>query len=253
MHPIQEKILKLMSIENISGLVLREIAGKIGETGSPQKIKHHLNQLAQKGLIKIDKRKNTILKVKSGVDRDSGLISLPIYGSANCGEATFFADDHIEGYLKATKTILGDLINKIKNLFVLRAVGHSMNRADVGGDSIEDGDFVIVDKESASLRVGDYVVSIIDGAANIKKIFLDNKNRQIVLVSESNQDLPPIYIHRDDLSSYLIAGKVVKVMKRPDELATWREAATADALKGLGDISKEDYDYYENLCSQEEK
>lgn len=253
MHPIQEKILKLLGIENISGLALREIAGKIGETGSPQKIKHHLNQLAQKGLIKIDKRKNTIVKVVSGVDNDSGLISLPIYGSANCGEATFFADDHVEGYLKFTKTVLGDLTNKIKNLFVLRAVGPSMNNANLNGNSIEDGDFVIIDKEPITPRNGDYVVSIIDGAANIKKIFLDNKNRQIVLVSESNQDLSPIYIHRDDLDNYLIAGKVVKVMKRPDELTTWREAVAADALKGLGDISKEDYDYYENLCSQKEK
>jgi hypothetical protein len=89
--------------------------------------------------------------------------------------------------------------------------------------------------------------------ANIKKIFIDDKNRQLVLVSESNQDLPPIYIHRQDLDKYLIAGRVVKVMKQPDELAAWRDASSRDILKDIGPISREDYDYYENLCLKKEK
>ncbi|MBI4427025.1 MAG: hypothetical protein HY569_00885 [Candidatus Magasanikbacteria bacterium] len=251
MHPIQEKILKLMETQDVSNLTLREIAVKIGEFGSPQKIKHHLNQLAQKGLIRIDKKNNKIEKIKAGVNKEGSLISLPIYGSANCGEATFFADDHVEGYLKVSEHILGNLIDKIKHLFVLRAVGTSMNRADVSGNAIENGDYVIVDKEVAVPSDGDCVVSVIDGVANIKKIYVDNKNQQFILVSESNQDFPPIYVHRVDLDSYLMAGKVVKVMKQPDELAAWRQAGARDILKDLGPISKGDYDYYENLCLQE--
>lgn len=253
MHVIQEKILRLMGSENISGLALREIAGRIGEAGSPQKIKHHLDQLAKKGFIVIDKRHNTIEKVNPGIDKNNNLISLPILGSANCGEAAFFADNHVEGYLKVSKGILGDWLGKIKNLFVLRAVGSSMNRANIGENSIEDGDYVIVDKDQITPQDGDYVVSIIDGVANIKKICVDEKNQQVILVSESNQDLSPIFIYRGDLDKYLIAGKVVKVMKQPDELATWRDAVVADGLLGLGDIDKEDYDYYENLCLQKQK
>lgn len=253
MHRIQEKILKLLETQDVSNLALREIAMKINETGSPQKIKHHLNQLAQKGLIIIDKQKNTIKKVATGIDKNSGLISLPIYGSANCGEATFFAEDHIEGYLKVTKSILGDLIKRAGDLFVLRAVGPSMNRADVAGNAIEDGDYVIVDKEKTAPCDGDYIVSIIDGAANIKKIFVDRQNQQLILVSESNQQIPPIYIHDKDLDSYLISGKVAKVMKKPDEFAAWREVSARDILRDLGPISKEEYNYYENLCSQKEK
>mgnify|MGYP001593192224 FL=1 len=239
-----------METQEVSNLALREIANKIGETGSPQKIKHYLNQLAQKGLIVIDKRKNTIVKVSSGIDKNSGLISLPIYGSANCGEATFFADDHIEGYLKVTKTILGNFANQIKNLFVLRAIGASMNRADIDGNYIEDGDYVVVNGEDKMPNNGDCVVSVVDGVANIKKIYVDNKNQQFILMSESNQDLPPIYIHRFDMDKYLIAGKVIKVMKQPDELAAWRNAGARDVLKDIGPISREEYDYYENLCSK---
>lgn len=236
-----------METQDVSNLALREIAEKIGETGSPQKIKHHLNQLAQKGLIVIDKHKNTIVRVASGIDKNSGLISLPIYGSANCGEATFFADDRVEGYLRVSKNILGNLINKIKCLFVLRAVGPSMNRADIDGNYIEDGDYVIVNSGERMPMDGDCVVSVLDGIANIKKVYVDNKNQQFILVSESNQDLPPIYIHRSDLDKYLIAGKVVKVMKQPDELEDFMNAGALDILKELGPMSKEEHDYYMNL------
>lgn len=247
MHNIQAKILKLMNTEDISVLTLRDLAGKIGETGSPQKIKHHLDQLAKKGLIVVDKKNNSIKKISVGVDEKSNLVSLPILGNANCGQATFFAEDYVEGYLKVSKRILGNFIDRINNLFVLRAVGSSMNRARVENNTIEDGDYVIVDKEIKDPHEGDYVVSIIEGVANIKKIHIDNSNKQIILVSESNQDLSPIYIHQDDLDQYFIAGKVIKIMKQPDELTAFRDAGALDMLKELGPMSKEEHDYYMNL------
>ncbi|PIZ96770.1 MAG: hypothetical protein COX80_00530 [Candidatus Magasanikbacteria bacterium CG_4_10_14_0_2_um_filter_33_14] len=248
MHNIQEKILKLMDTQDISGFSLRKIAEKIDETqGSPQKIKHHLDQLAKKGFIKIDQTNNHIERIISGLNADSNFISLPILGSANCGQALTFADNHVEGYLKVTKTILGDLINNIKNLFVLKAVGSSMTRANVFENNIEDGDYVIVEKTNKQVNDGEYVVSVIDGVANIKKIFFDNKNQQVVLVSESNQDISPIYIHKEDLDSYMIAGKVVRVMKKPDDLSDFMNAGAIDILKDLGPMSDEEHDYYMNL------
>jgi len=93
-----------------------------------------------------------------------------------------------------------------------------MNQANVKGKSIEEGDFVIVEKNQGTPANGDYVVSTIDGLANIKKFIFDEPNKQIILVSESSLDLPPIYIHQDDYSAYLVCGKVVEVIKKPDEL-----------------------------------
>lgn len=235
-----------MDIEDISGFSLRKIAEKIDEAGSPQKIKHHLDQLAKKGFIKINPAHNTIEKIGSGSTADSMFISLPILGSANCGQALSFADDHIEGYLKVTKTILGDLVHNIKNLFVLKAVGNSMTRADIYTNNIEDGDYVIIDKTDRKINDGEYVVSVIDGVANIKKIFFDTKNQQIVLVSESNQDISPIYIHQEDLDTYMIAGTVVKIMKKPDDLNDFMNAGASDILKDLGSMSDEEHEYYMN-------
>lgn len=226
-------------------LTLREIGVKLGHPGSPQKMKHHLDQLAKKGFLRIDREHNLIeLIMKNGAH--GSIISLPIMGKANCGEAASFADNHVEEYLQVTKGVLGDLAIRAKDLFVLQAVGSSMNQAHIGGDAIEDGDYVIVDRQKVVPEKDSYVVSLINGVANIKKIYIDEKNQRIILASESNQDIPPIYIHKDDLDDYMISGTVVKVMKRLDELADFRDAAAMDTLRVLGTISKGEADYYNN-------
>ncbi len=136
MHNIQEKLLQVMQNKNLNGMTLREIGELIGEK-FPQKVKHHLDQLQKRGLVKIDKTKKTIMKSIGGAIKNTQLISIPIVGAANCGPATIFANENIEGYLKISKTIL----RKFKNIFAIRAQGLSMNRAMVNGNTIEDGDY----------------------------------------------------------------------------------------------------------------
>lgn len=248
MHIIQEKILKLMHNQPIVGLTLRALGEKIGEPGSPQKIKHHLNQLAKKGLIKIDSKNNKIERLMGGAVKGTNLISIPILGSANCGEALVFADERAEGYLQVSSRILGERLAKSSNnLFALRAIGESMNRANVFNSTIDDGDYVIVDKSRIQPKNNEYVLSIIDGMANIKKFFIDRNNHQILLLSESSRDFPPIYIHEEDSERFLINGIVVKVMKQPDEFASMRSASGRDILKNLGSQSKAEHEYYKNL------
>lgn len=189
-------------------MTLREIGELVGEK-FPQKIKHHLDQLAKRGLIKIDKATKTISRAAAGAIKNTQLISIPIVGSANCGPATIFANENIEGYLRISKSIL----RKFKNIFAIRAQGISMNRATVNGLTIEDGDYLLVDSEQTDPRNGDIVLSVIDDMANIKKYVWDEANNQIVLVSQSTKDIPPIYIHEDD--SFMINGKVIQVIKKP--------------------------------------
>lgn len=206
MHTLQEKLLKVIDERNIGGLTLREIGDLVGET-LPQKIKHHLSQLERKGFILIDKKNKKINRISNKAKSGDIFVSIPIVGAANCGPATIYADQNIEGYLKISKRLAP---NK-KSVFALRAEGNSLNKANVGGKSVENGDFVIVDSENTSPRDGDYVVSIIDGMANIKKYRLDNQNNRIALLSESTQEFSPIFIHQSD--DFRISGKVVDVVK----------------------------------------
>ncbi|PJE64550.1 MAG: hypothetical protein COU90_01780 [Candidatus Ryanbacteria bacterium CG10_big_fil_rev_8_21_14_0_10_43_42] len=208
MHILQEKILTLVNEKNISGMTLREIGSHIGEK-YPQKVKHHLSQLEKKGLLKIDTHKKSIEKVSRGRIHNSPLVSVPIVGAANCGPATIFADENIEGYLKISSAILG----RKKNIFAIKASGPSMNKASIAEKNIEDGDYLIIDPDAIVPQNGDVVLSIIDDTANIKRYYWDAENKQIVLVSDSTKDFPPIYIHPDD--NFLINGKVVQVIKKP--------------------------------------
>jgi SOS-response transcriptional repressor LexA len=216
MHSIQEKLLKLSATINLAQLSLREIGKHINET-SPQKIKHHLLQLEKNGLIQMDRLAKVLVKTRPGLASPSSvggknsLFAVPILGTANCGPAAAYAEQEAEGYLRVS----GKLLTKKKGIFAIKASGHSMNKANINGQSVEDGDYVLVDPTATLIKNGDYVLSIIDGLANIKRYFKDAENHRVILLSESSASFAPIFIHRDDMDNYLVNGKVIQVIKKP--------------------------------------
>lgn len=207
MHTLQEKLLKVIDDKNIGGLTLRQIGGIVGEK-LPQKIKHHLSQLERRGFIFVDRKNKKISRISNKAKAGDLFISIPIVGSANCGLAAIYADQNIEGYLKISKRLAP---NK-KSVFAIKADGNSLNKASIKGKNVESGDYVIIDSENTSPRDGDYVVSIIEGMANIKKYRPDKENSRIALLSESTQEYAPIFIHKAD--DFRISGKVVDVVKK---------------------------------------
>lgn len=210
MHKLQQAILELADKKNLASMTLREIGEYVGEQ-HPQKIKHHLNQLRVKGLMANGNKAKLFEGSKVIGTGQTQMISIPILGLANCGPAQIFASENLEGYL----TVSVGMIPKKKKIFAVRAVGTSMNRANINDKSIEDGDYVIIDADYKHPKDGDYVLSVIGGSANIKRFCRDTENNQIVLISESSQELPPIYIHPKDFSEYMVNGKVVQVIKKP--------------------------------------
>lgn len=215
MHKIQQELLRVAAEKNLGQYTLREIGSFIGET-SPQKVKHHLQELEKKGLVKIDKVKGLIRKTAQEwqtAGSHAKLLSIPILGAVNAGPATIFAETNIEGFLKVSSTLLAPAARNEHRLFALKVVGPSMNRAKIDGRKIEDGDYVIVDVDDKNVKNGDIVLSIVDGMANIKRFHLDKLNRQVILVSESTKEFPPIFIHEDD--NFMVNGKVVQVIKKP--------------------------------------
>ena len=209
MHSIQKAILQLLENTDRIPLRLRAIGRAVG-VEHPQNIKYHLNILEKLGLIVIDFEKKEIIKNNS-VDGIS-FISLPIMGTANCGRATYLAEDRVDGFMKISRKLLP---NTSKSLFILKASGESMNNLSeprLENKSIDDGDYVVVEK-TEDVSKNDVVVSIIDGYANIKRYFRNGS--EIALLSESKKELPPIFIHESDVENYQIAGKVIKIIKNP--------------------------------------
>lgn len=211
MNENQIKILKLAEKKDLSKMKYREIARELN-IDNPQTVIYHIEQLKKRGLIYFDGRQNKNKVAKEGAFVLKDLFSLPIVGSANCGDALELAQENILGRLRISARILGR--SKPSGLFVIKAIGDSLNKAGINGNSVEDGDYVVIDRNKQP-KNGDYVLSVIGGSANLKRFFKDDKNKEIRLISESTSDIPPIIIHEDDLntSEYLVNGVVLKVIK----------------------------------------
>jgi SOS-response transcriptional repressor LexA len=208
MHHIQQKILNFADKVNLKRDGLRQIGRLIGEL-HPFKVSYHLKRLEKDGFIRIDWETGEIKKIKDVEAGNSLFTAIPVLGSANCGRATIFAEESLEGYIKVSKRIVkvGD------GMIAIKASGNSMNKAKVlGKQNIENGDYVIADTKIQPTD-GDYVLAITDNCANIKKFSFDRKNKVISLISESTENHPPIFIHEKD--NFMINGVVRYVIKKP--------------------------------------
>jgi len=196
---------------------LEEIAGHFDFLKYPSSAHYHVKKLQDEGYLEresnrprsigiyADKTIKTPFLKKIGMDS----VQIPVLGAANAGPATLFAEENITGYLKVSRGVL----NRRDEVFALRVEGDSMNRAKVDGKNLEEGDFVIIDPTYRTPRNGDYVLSVIDGCANLKKFQRDTKTDSVMLVSESsNPKHKPIYVSRED--DFMINGKIIGVVKK---------------------------------------
>ncbi len=131
-------------------------------------------------------------------------VQIPLVGNVACG-TPLLATQNIEAYITYDKSMLS---GNPSDYFFLRAVGDSMNMADVQGKVIDDGDFVLAKKQNTA-NFGEKVVALLGDEATIK--YLKREKGHIVLSPKSsNLANKPIYIS-DDL---LIQGIVVGVIKK---------------------------------------
>jgi repressor LexA len=87
-----------------------------------------------------------------------------------------------------------------------------MNERELDGIKVEEGKFLIVDKQ-AEVQEGDIVVAVIDDSATVKNISLKTNNMVVLYPESNNPKHQPIYIDSD--SDFMINGKVVKVLDNP--------------------------------------
>jgi len=207
MNPIQQKLLDIAGLRNIEDVRRIDLVAMVG-CEYPSQITHHLKQLVKHGdLVRVDNRLMPAMKTSAG------LVRIPVMGEADCGEATKFADGRIVDNLAVSPSILNPK-NIGKKLYALIARGDSMNIAKVNDREICDGDYIIIERRDNYVPAdNEIVVSIIGGLANIKRLRRDNKNKRILLLSESyrQDDFAPIIISEND--DFQVDGKVVDVIK----------------------------------------
>lgn len=176
-----------------------------------------MKKLEQEGYLKKELNKPRSIgiyanrEIKTPFLKELGLdsIQIPLLGAANAGPAVIFAEENIEGYVKVSRSLL----NRQDGVFALRVEGDSMNRAKIEGKSLEEGDFVLINSKYRTPKNGDYVISVLDGLANLKKFHKDQKIGTVMLLSESsNPKHKPIYVSSED--DFMINGKIIGVLKR---------------------------------------
>jgi len=207
MHKIQQQILFFADQVNLKRDGLRQIGRLIGEP-HPFKVSYHLKHLEENGFIKIDEKTGAIRCLKKETSRQGLFSAIPVIGRANCGVASVYAEQSLEGYIKISKKIFPIT----EGFIAIQASGNSMNKANVSGNNIEDGDYVIVDTKKTA-KANDYVLAVIDDCANIKRFIPSKKDHSIYLMSESSEKHPLIVLHESD--KFLINGVVMYVIKKP--------------------------------------
>ena len=114
------------------------------------------------------------------------------------------AEENHEGWVRLPQR----MVPKGSQFFLLRVHGDSMNRARVAGKTIENGDLVLVRKQSVADE-GQVVVALVDGEATIKR-FARGPGYYVLKPDSSNPKYRPIVVDRD----FRIQGVVVRVLKK---------------------------------------
>ena len=99
----------------------------------------------------------------------------PICGSIPCGSPTEEIE-HIETIVSLPTAIFGK-----GELYILVASGDSMI-----GAGIEDGDLVVINKQSYA-NEGDIVVALIDNESTLKRFYKDDEHQRVILRAENKK------------------------------------------------------------------
>ena len=189
--------------------VLEYIKKQIKDTGYPPSVTEicaalgfkstssahqYIWRLAEKGYIDKGDLKTRAIKVVG----TEPTISIPVVGKVAAGEP-ILATENIEDYMSIGESFFSKDSLRNDN-FILKVQGESMINA-----GINDGDYIIVSKQSTALN-GQIVVAMIDGEATVKRFY---KEKDYIRLQPENDNMDPI-IAKD----VQIIGKVIGLFRK---------------------------------------
>ncbi len=179
------------------------------EISTKRGVVSHLEALEKKGYIIRTSEPRGIQVINDEEPVYEYLVGIPILGYANAGTPLVLAQEESLGVLQLEPNLVD---GKKQNLFGLIVKGDSMNLRDIDGKALEEGHYLVVQKD-AEYEDGDVVVAIVDGCATVKNI--KREKGIVILYPQSNNPIHrPIYLNTK--SDSLINGKVVMVLDNPN-------------------------------------
>jgi len=163
---------------------------------SVSSVQRHTDALKRKGYL----RKTRGLEIAQFAEKSQ----VPLVGNVAAG-TPLLAIENIEAYIPYETS---KLHGSAGNYFFLRAIGDSMDNANISGKSIEDGDFVLIRKQTDA-EPGERIVALIGDEATIKRLFVTEEYIELRPESKNPQN-KPIYL----FGNILIQGRVCDVVKK---------------------------------------
>ena len=182
---------------------LRRLLG----VGSTRTVLRYLDALKEEGYI--DRWSGARgLRMRRGTTASLETRLVPIVGEAPTGQL-MPAQENILGQVQMPTDFLKPPSSKF---FLLRVRGDSMNRVRVEGQTIENGDLVLV-RQKDRVDPGKIVVALVDGESTIKKL-VKGPGYYVLQPESTNPKHRPIVVARD----FRIQGIVCRVFKKGAEL-----------------------------------
>lgn len=179
------------------------------EISTKRGVVSHLEALEKKGYIIRTSEARGIQVINEEEPVYEYLVGIPILGYANAGTPLVLAQEENLGVLQLDPNLVD---KKEQNLFGLIVKGDSMNLRNINGKALEEGHYLVVQKD-AEYEDGDVVVAIVDGCATVKNI--KREKGLVILYPQSNNPIHrPIYLNKK--SDSMINGKVVMVLDNPE-------------------------------------
>jgi len=188
---------------------LRRLLG----VGSTRTVLRYLDALKEEGYIERWSGARGLRMRKRPVATGLETRVVAIVGEAPAGQL-MPAEENILGQVQLPKEFFKPPSSKF---FLLRVRGDSMNRAKIEGQTIEDGDLVLV-RQQERADPGKIVVALVDGEAIIKKL-VKGHGYYVLQPESTNPKHRPIIFAQD----FRIQGIVCKVFKKGGELLYGRE------------------------------
>jgi repressor LexA len=183
---------------------LRRLLG----VGSTRTVLRYLDELKEEGYIERWSGARGLRMRRGPTARSLETRLVPIVGEAPAGQL-MPAEENMLGQVQMPKEFLKP---PTANFFLLRVRGDSMNRAKVEGQTIEDGDLVLVRQQDRG-DPGKIVVALVDGEATIKKL-IKGPGYYVLQPESTNLKNRPIIVAQD----FRVQGIVSRVFKKGGEL-----------------------------------
>ncbi len=194
LHPVQEKLLKIMSKNSDEPLTIRELQDLVGES-STSVVAHHIAQLEKKGYLKKNPYNSKDYQILKTPEKE--IVYLNLYGLATCGPSGSVLDGSPIDRVPISTKFLSFSSDKA---FMVKAKGESML------PKINEGDFVIIEKAN-KIENNQLVLCVNEEKVLIKKIKQQKEGDRIILVS-LNPDFEPFLAAEDFRVEGLVRGVV---------------------------------------------